>query len=261
MKQNFELQELHSFGIPVEYSSLLEKCIANLSSFSESIYLTGSWALKEGEKTSDIDFLAVVNNVSSKSSIVEILKKYSTRRMNRRVLDAKVIMKSEIQRLTEPKLRFYYWNQIHSGILLFGNKFSAKFGINESVIEVLLGELLDTHNHICANLESNLMFTGTAALLYETVKTAYYIERYLGFTNTGKTSKNQFIRGILDESYLLARNCYYNSISTSPDQMELRFLMKTDSKFKTKDYRNLLEAAIAFKPFLLEEKREIVRRY
>lgn len=240
MEKDTKKLDLKSYHLPAEHIDSIERCIAEFTNFSKSIFLTGSWAQKVGNSSSDVDILVIIDNPSKMRSALNIAKKFRSMKRNRRFLDVRVITEDALQKLTKPKIRFYYWNQLETGVLVHGMEQRYRFGIDESSINVLVGHLQETLNHICVNLESNLMYTGSAVMLYDVTKTIYYIKHNF-ISDRVEESKKQFIRDTLKESYSIARKSYYDSLSNSSDELELKISTKTDSKYDSSDYMALLE--------------------
>ncbi len=233
---------LGTIGIPDYMIECLGPVFNRLRPLSRSVILTGSWAIGENTRLSDLDLLVIVQDMTKKEKVEDLLALFKwPSRERRRSVDIKVVAETEIPDRTNEHDYFATWLRLKVGITLLGTNACDLLVLKPPHGKRIAEGLLDDINQSFAWLESGIRFTGTAITIMNVLKTFYFIERYLLLNGKHPQTKNALIEDMLGDSYNLLVRIYYDLGNNLFKSTRIRVSAKREKQYSNQDYAKLLD--------------------
>ncbi len=146
-----------------------------------AIYLTGSWALKTADSSSDIDLLAMIDDGKPTVETRAMMKGWLRRthassppNHNFR-FDLKCLTMPEMSNAYRSDQHFAVWTRLSSGILLMGCDIRNGFPLRNELLRMALEKRLDEIDEVFLLACKKAYFEYASALTINCLKTFYFV--------------------------------------------------------------------------------------
>ncbi len=250
--------KLRSFHVPPHMIDQLDHTISNILETCSTMILTGSWATGQGNPESDLDILLCVEDVDTKFAVKSMLRSRKPKvRNNRRIIDIKVLVLSEISNLQDPIERFSLLLQLKNCVCLWGimPMKIPKFSMNDATL--LIGIISDELNEGFSWLENNSRYTQAVIQITNSLKSLYYLNHLFSGDTIQSKTKMLFLKDCFGESYPSVTRTYNIILIEHFDSDTIVVNVAEDRKIGIHQYAQLLEQESKINAILTQVRKHL----
>jgi len=194
--------------LPQPQQSFLKTFLPRVQPYCRSVYLTGSWAVGEGNARSDLDLIIVTKNRKRRLKVEAIVHDFSSLRNQLRfAVDSRVYADEELTRALASMDHFMLWVCFRIGKPLWGNDIRVR--LNTEYVRQAMTHWLERMNEVDLLLASESQFTACGYTLYAALLWFYYVERYLLLDGQPLLTKQKLLQHHFGKQLTVVRKCYY----------------------------------------------------
>jgi predicted nucleotidyltransferase len=233
--------------IPIECSRFLDSLLTmKRNQFIESIYLVGSWARGESTPSSDIDILIITEDQITKNELSKQIQRKLLSEL-RKLIDVKILTSRELHEAYYSLYHFLIWVYFREGIVLFGKSMVNQYPI---IWDLLRNVVSDTQTHLEESrlyLENKHRYSQACVVIWNSVNTFYFIDRYLLHRDQEHPNKQSAIQMRLKKMYRKIKGIYSDISMRINNDFPLslggvlRYPEKIDRKYSSQEYDILLQ--------------------
>ncbi|MHA1138153.1 MAG: nucleotidyltransferase domain-containing protein [Candidatus Thorarchaeota archaeon] len=265
-KEEYWVEIVNNLGVQLDHISFLQEIITpKMTALCASILLTGSWAAGDGRESSDLDLLIITTNQQNRTKIVGTLKSSLGTEKGRLNVDVKVLTTSDILESKNNEYHFMIWLCLRNSICLYGVDYTSQYKLNHERVVQIAASQISQFEESYNLLENQTKLSAIIIVIVNTLKTFYFIDRYILSNGIHPENKEIFLKSMLGDSYRDVMKKYYHIIGTGVRDFKLstnvRILDRTDRNYKPKLYHDMFKIWKNFETYIQSIYLNLVIKY